>query len=106
MRPASAPDLGTRVPGTRERILEAATALFSEGGYEGTSTRALGSAARANIATIAYHFGDKEGLYHAVLGRAYAGMLELEIPSGLPTGHEERRPLRGAGVAAGRSPGP
>ena len=90
MRSATAADLAPRAEATRARILNAATELFSEGGYEGTSTRALGAAAQANIATIAYHFGDKEGLYHAVLQRAYAGMLELDLPDALPKDASER----------------
>lgn len=64
---------------TRERILEAACSLFAAQGYDGTSTRQVGTAADANIGTIAYHFGGKEGLYHQVLGRMYERVLALEV---------------------------
>jgi len=75
---------------TRERILEAAAQLFSEQGYDGTSTRVLGAAADANIGTIAYHFGGKEGLYEAALARMYERVLELELPEDLGDTPEER----------------
>lgn len=42
--------------------MRAALALFGRQGYDGTSTRELANAARANIGSIAYHFGGKEGL--------------------------------------------
>ncbi len=74
---------------TRERILDAACRLFAAGGYDGTSTRQVGAAAGANIATIAYHFGDKEGLYHATLGRMYERILAIDVPE-IDAGPEAR----------------
>ncbi len=65
---------------TRGRILGAAAGLFAAQGFDGTSTRQVGAAAGANIATIAYHFGGKEGLYHAALSAQYERLLELELP--------------------------
>lgn len=67
-------------PGTPARILRAALPLFSERGYDGTSTRMVAQAADVNVATIAYHFDGKEGLYHEVLRRLYA-----DIAAALPT---------------------
>ncbi|QKG25307.1 TetR/AcrR family transcriptional regulator [Actinomadura verrucosospora] len=55
----------------RERILDAATRLFAELGYDGTSTRQIAEAAGLNIATVAYHTGGKRDLYLAVMERAY-----------------------------------
>jgi AcrR family transcriptional regulator len=75
---------------TRERILEAAGRLFSEQGFDGTSTRQVGAAAEANIGTIAYHFGGKEGLYNAVLARMYERVLELRLPEDLSGPPEAR----------------
>ncbi|MBA2320529.1 MAG: TetR family transcriptional regulator [Deltaproteobacteria bacterium] len=68
---------------TPERILGVAREVFALQGYEGATTRHIAAAARANIATIAYHFGGKEGLYRAVLERMYAQMLTVELPSPL-----------------------
>jgi AcrR family transcriptional regulator len=50
----------------RNRLLDAALALFADKGFAKTSTREIAQAAQANIASISYYFGDKEGLYRAV----------------------------------------
>ena len=54
---------------TKDRILDAAEALFMEHGYEATSLRAITSAADANLAAVNYHFGSKEELFQAILTR-------------------------------------
>jgi len=89
---------------TRDRILSAGVTLFAERGFEATSTRAIGTAAQANIAMIAYHFGDKEGLYRAVLETTYERMLEIEFPATLPNEPAERvRVVVDAAYRFGRS---
>nr|WP_235679161.1 CerR family C-terminal domain-containing protein [Aquibium microcysteis] len=50
---------------TRFALIQAALKLFGEKGFDGTSTREIATAARANIGSIAYHFGGKEGLRSA-----------------------------------------
>ena len=62
----------TRVETTRERLLNIAEERFGEGGYEGTSLRAITVAAEANIAAVNYHFGSKEALLRAAVARAMA----------------------------------
>src|SRR4051794_14746870 len=47
---------------TRRALIRAALKLFGSKGYDGTSTREIAAAANANIGSIAYHFGGKEGL--------------------------------------------
>lgn len=47
---------------TRRALIGAGLKLFGEKGFEATSTRELASAAGANIGSIAYHFGNKDGL--------------------------------------------
>ncbi|MDR2455907.1 MAG: CerR family C-terminal domain-containing protein [Deltaproteobacteria bacterium] len=54
----------------RAALLKAGSELFGELGLEGASTRALALKARANLSSIRYHFGGKEGLYKAVLSMA------------------------------------
>jgi AcrR family transcriptional regulator len=49
--------LDTREP--RERILDAAAALFTEHGYAGTSTRAVAERAGIREASLYYHFAGK-----------------------------------------------
>ncbi len=50
---------------TRQALVEAALDGFGGKGFEGTSTRKIAEAAKTNIASIAYHFGGKEGLRKA-----------------------------------------
>lgn len=52
---------------SRARIVEAAGRLFADRGFNGVSVRELAKRAGVNAAAINYHFGGKEGLYHAVL---------------------------------------
>jgi AcrR family transcriptional regulator len=68
---------------TRERILEAALPLFARHGYAGTSTRMVAGAAEVNVATLAYYFEGKEGLYHAVVQRLHEDLSE-QAPAELP----------------------
>lgn len=68
---------------TRERILEAALPLFADAGFAGTSVRKIGAAAQVNVATLAYHFEDKAGLYRAVIERLYEELSQVDIASAL-----------------------
>ncbi len=47
---------------TREALIAAGLKLFGSKGFEATSTRDIAAEAGANIASIAYHFGSKDGL--------------------------------------------
>ncbi len=53
---------------TRTALIRAALNLFGQKGFDGTSTRDIAAAANANIGSIAYHFGGKEGLRLACAG--------------------------------------
>ena len=52
---------------TAERIVAAATKLFAERGFDGTSTKEICAAADVNIAAIHYHFGSKEALHSHII---------------------------------------
>ena len=58
-------------PSSRDRILDAASRLFAERGYDATSTRAIADAVGLNIATVAYHVGGKSDLYREVMREAH-----------------------------------
>ncbi len=51
----------------RAALLKAARALFARRDYKATSVREIAAAARVNPAMIHYHFGNKNGLYRAML---------------------------------------
>jgi AcrR family transcriptional regulator len=63
----SRPAVQARGEDTRRRILEAALHLFAAHGYEGTSTRQIAERAGVNLPAIQYYFGNKEGLYRAII---------------------------------------
>jgi TetR/AcrR family transcriptional regulator, regulator of cefoperazone and chloramphenicol sensitivity len=57
----------TRDLETRARLLKAAGRLFAERGFKKVTVRDICRAARANVAAVNYHFGDKDGLYREAL---------------------------------------
>jgi AcrR family transcriptional regulator len=56
---------------TREMILEAATAEFAASGLSGARVDEIAARAGANKRMLYHYFGDKQGLYLAVLERTY-----------------------------------
>jgi AcrR family transcriptional regulator len=64
----------TRDLETRLRLLKAAERLFADRGFKKVTVREICRAARANVAAVNYHFGDKLGLYREVLQSAIAAM--------------------------------
>jgi TetR/AcrR family transcriptional regulator, regulator of cefoperazone and chloramphenicol sensitivity len=72
-RPASGSSAGsaTKVDReTRERLIAAAERLFADRGFRKVTVREICREARANVAAVNYHFGDKLGLYREVLQAA------------------------------------
>lgn len=63
------PRRGERLPAAtrRDQLIDAATRLFSERGFEGATTREIAQAAGMNEALIFRHFPHKEDLYAAIL---------------------------------------
>ena len=66
---------------TRERIVEAAAALLTDGGREAVSTRAVSAAAGVQAPTIYRIFGDKQGLLDAVAEHGFATYLTSKTSS-------------------------
>jgi len=63
---------------TRQALLTTARKLFARQGYEGTSIKAITSAAHANLGAVTYHYGTKYRLYEEVL-RSVIGPLLDEV---------------------------
>lgn len=56
-------------PKRKDRILDAAEALFAKHGFDGVSMRMVADEAEVDLALSSYHFGNKRGLFDAVLLR-------------------------------------
>lgn len=64
---------------TRGRILAAAAEIFAENGYAGATVEAITRVADVNMRMIYHYFGDKAGLYVAVLEDLLGGLREAEL---------------------------
>jgi len=67
---------------SRERILDAANAIASERGYEGTSIGLVSKKCGLPASSIYWHFKDKDDLLAAVINRSFETWLRVwELPS-------------------------
>jgi len=76
---------------TRAAILAAATGEFTAHGLAGARVDAIAAQAAVNKRMIYHYFGDKDGLYLAVLEDIYAGIRTAEIGLRL----DDREPVEG-----------
>ena len=80
---------------TYDRLLEVAARLFAARGFKDVTIREICRAARANVAAVNYHFGDKLGLYREVLNKAIETMqATTEAARQAGTGLEAEEKLR------------
>lgn len=63
---------------TSTHILETAGRLFAASGFAETSSKDIAAKAGVNLASINYHFGDRSGLYQAVLTEAHRRLISME----------------------------
>lgn len=61
---------------TRQLLLRSARKLFSRDGYQAVTVRQLAATAGMAPAMVNYHFGNKEGLYMAVIEETVAPVLQ------------------------------
>ncbi len=87
--------------GTRAALIAAGVTLFGSKGFAATSTREIAARAKTNVASIAYHFGGKEGLRQACgaqfAQRLTAVLQQAPVPADLRP--DEARALLRAGFA-------
>jgi AcrR family transcriptional regulator len=77
-RPATSPDRSRDRERTQVEILDVATAEFAEHGYSGARVDDIAERTRTTKRMLYYYFGSKEGLFVAVLERAYAAIRDAE----------------------------
>lgn len=77
---------------TRDRLLAAATFIFSERGYAGASVREIAEAVGLSKPALYHHFGSKEGVYRAV-GRNLTALLDSAIAAGSSAAGSARQRL-------------
>ena len=65
---------------TRRQLLEAAGEVFAESGFRDATVREICRRARANVAAVNYHFGNKETLYAEVLRHSHQAAYEKYPP--------------------------
>ena len=70
---------------TRDGILKAATKVFAKYGFDGGSVEKISSAAKSVDRMLYYYFGNKEGLFIAVIEDMYRQMNEAEAELDLDT---------------------
>lgn len=71
---------------TRDKVLNAAAEIFAERGFEQATVREICTAAGVNLASVNYHFGDKEALYLQTVQRAHQLKMERVPPPSWPPG--------------------
>ena len=64
----------------REKILEAAAAIYSESGFRGTTTRRVAQAADVNEVTLFRHFGSKEAMLRETIARCWESVCFPMLP--------------------------
>ena len=85
---------------TRQRLIDAASELFAERGFNHVSIRDICAAANANVAAVNYYFHDKWGLYKVILDMIVEDSMKMieEVhanPPGTPPEEKLRRYVHG-----------
>lgn len=72
---------------TKEKILDAATTLFADKGFDGTKVQEIADVAEVNKAMLYYYFKSKDDLLMSVIGRFIEGIRD-SIPQHF-AGHDD-----------------
>ncbi len=83
----------------KQRIFEAALALFTRKGYAGVGVREIAKKAKVNISMINYYFGEKAGILKAIINECYDRYFKTIKPVGdeeLPVEEHIRKMIRTA----------
>ena len=81
----------------KQRIFEAALALFARKGYAAVGVREIAKKAGVNISMISYYFGEKAGILKAIINECYDRYFKMIKPVGdedLPVEEHIRKMIR------------
>ena len=78
---------------TREVLLDAATLVFAEQGFAGARVDEIATRAGVNKALIYAYYGDKKGIYRAVLASRMREFATPEFSEAIASEHGPRRAL-------------
>ena len=67
---------------TPEKLLAAASRVFAKKGYRDATIAEISDRARANVAAVNYHFGDKETLYKESWRHSFSESVKAHPPGG------------------------
>lgn len=84
---------------TKARLIAAASELFAERGFRGTTVREIAARAGVNLASGHYHYGSKKDLYLAVLRAQFAEIRALLARRGAARPARELKRLSRSAVA-------
>ena len=76
-RPESTRNATAEDQETRQRLLDAASRLFAERGFQNVTVRDICGQAGANVAAVNYYFRDKSGLYKEVIRKIIVFMQQM-----------------------------
>src|SRR5690625_1823657 len=80
-----------KVNHSKQKVIDAASLLFFQKGFHGTSVRDIAEEASVNVSLISYYFKGKQGLFEHAVTRYYEEYFE-EIEKNLQ-GNKDRPPL-------------
>jgi len=66
-------------PSIRDRLQTAATELFAEQGFAGTSVREICARADASVPMISHYFGSKKGLFDRIVGQLSGDVFDVPV---------------------------
>ncbi|WP_159078238.1 TetR family transcriptional regulator [Salinibacterium hongtaonis] len=66
-----------RLPNTRQRLLDASTALFAARGFHGTTTRDIAAATGITAGAVYAHYASKEEILFTIIRDGHSAIIEL-----------------------------
>lgn len=75
---------------TRDHIIECAGRIYARDGYYKATSKEICETAGVNQGAVNYHFGNRDGLYKAVLAEAHRHIIDIQSLKELKENQERR----------------